>query len=531
MRAALTTAMLAGGIALLAVAGLASGSTSAGGTLRVNLASDFDYVDPALAHTGSSWQLLQAACAQLVTYPDWIEQKTPQLVPEVAAALPLVSRDGRTYTFTLRGDYRFSTGAKVTPAAFARALERALDPKLSSPASVYAQDVAGSKAMLAGTATSLTGVAAHGSTLTIRLTKPAPDFLARLAMPYFCAVPPDLPATPRGVGAPLPSAGPFYLADWTPARSALLKRNPYYRGPRTASLDEIAFTLGVPSASSLLQVQKGEADLGPLPPTAHTELYRTHGLGKRYFVKPGLTLIYLALNTERPLFGNARLRKAVNFALDRPELVRQYGFLGGRRTDQWLPFGMPGFRDVDAYPLKGADVVRAQALVGNLGGTRAILLAGNRGSSPLAAQVVQYNLAQIGIDVEVRLLDPGVLVQRLGTRGDEWDIGIAGWSVDYADPYAFLNVLFDGRRIGPANNTNLSYLNSDGINERLAAAASLDGDARYAAYAKLDADLTRDLAPGAPYIVLNTRVFVSERVGCVTFVPLAGLSLAALCVK
>ena len=530
MRATLTTALLAAGIALLLAAGLASGGTRAGGTLRVNLASDFDFVDPALAHTGSSWQMLQATCAQLVTYPDW--QETSALVPEVAAALPKVSKDGLAYTFTVRSDYRFSTGERVTPAAFVRAFERALDPHLQSPAATYATEVAGAKAMLAGTAATVSGVTARGSTLTIRLTKPAPDFLARLAMPYFCAVPPGLPATPGGVGAPLPSAGPYFLAEWTPKRSALLVRNPYYRGPRKPALDEIAFALGVPSSASLLQVQKGEADLGPLPPTAHTDLYRTYGLGTRYFVKPGLTLIYLALNTERPLFRSVQLRKAVNVAVDRPEMVRQHGFLAGRRTDQWLPFGMPGFRDVDAYPLKGADVARAKALAGGLApGSKAILLAGNRGSSPLVAQVVQYDLAQIGIEVEIRLLDPGVLVQTMGTRGAEWDLGIAGWSVDYADPYAFLNVLFDGRRITASNNTNLTYFDDPGVDKQLDAAAALEGDPRYRAYAKLDAELARDFAPGAPYVVLNTRVFVSERVGCVRFVPLAGLSLAALCLK
>jgi peptide/nickel transport system substrate-binding protein len=327
------------------------------------------------------------------------------------------------------------------------------------------------------------------------------------------------------------SAGPYTLVHWTPRRSALLQRNPYYRGPRADTVEQIAFTMNVAATASVLQVRTGEADLGPIPPTAHAELFREFGLGTRYFVKPSLTIVYLALNNARPPFADVRARKAVNYAIDRPELVRQYGLLGGKRTDQIVPVGMPGYRDAQLYPIRGARPDRARALAPGLAGSKVVLVAGNRGSSPAVAQVVQYNLRQIGVDVEIRLLDPAVLPTYMGRRGSDWDVGVAGWSVDYADPFAFLGVLFDGRRIGPSNNTNLAYYDSASFNRRLDAAARLSGDARYAALAKLDADLMREDAPVAPYVVLNTRQFVSARVGCVRFVPLEGLSLAALCLR
>ena len=138
-----------------------------------------------------------------------------RLVPEVAASLPRISRDRLTYTFQLRPGWRFSDGEPVTAASFARAFERARSPELVSPAEPYLREVASWQA--------------RGRTLTIRLRTPAPDFTQRLALPYFCAVP---TSAPNDQSDTLPSAGPFAIASYTPGRSLVLRRNPYYHGPR-----------------------------------------------------------------------------------------------------------------------------------------------------------------------------------------------------------------------------------------------------------------------------------------------------------
>ena len=57
----------------------------------------------------------------------------------------------------------------------------------------------------------------------------APDFIARMSMPFFSAIPTNLAIVPEGVGAPLVSAGPYYVREWTQNRSAVLARNPYWR--------------------------------------------------------------------------------------------------------------------------------------------------------------------------------------------------------------------------------------------------------------------------------------------------------------
>src|SRR5712691_4480937 len=108
----LSIAALAIGAGLLVAAGFASPASSknavssskvakTGGTLRINLVSDTDYVDPALAYYQISWQFEYATCAKLLNYPDKDAPAGSQLVADAATGLPRVSSDGKTYTFTV----------------------------------------------------------------------------------------------------------------------------------------------------------------------------------------------------------------------------------------------------------------------------------------------------------------------------------------------------------------------------------------------------------------------------------------------
>ena len=144
------------------------------------------------------WALLDTTCARLMAYPDKPPPAGFRLEPEVAASFPTVSRDGTTYTFRLRGGFRFSDGTAVRASAYARAINRMLAPGMNSPGVLYARDIVGAGRVLAGQAATAAGVVARGNTLVIRLTRPTPDFPHRTASTFFCAVPPSLPDRPRG---------------------------------------------------------------------------------------------------------------------------------------------------------------------------------------------------------------------------------------------------------------------------------------------------------------------------------------------
>lgn len=533
-----SVAMLLAGAALLcgaAFAGPAASTPEKSTTLRVALPTDVDHVDPALAYALSSWNMEYATCAKLLNYPDKPAPAGSRLVPEVAAGFPRVSRNGKTYTFTVRQGFRLSDGSRVTARSFAAAINRALQPKLLSPAASFVDDVVGAEEVLAGRAAEATGVRVRGNRLIVALTAVAPDFVARIAMPFFCAIPPRLPAVEGGVGAPVPSGGPYYVAEWTRKRQLVLRRNPYYRGTRPHRASRIVYTIGAAPETAVLQVEKGEADwIGGLefPVTAASRLARTYGVNRgRFFVNPGLNFLYLALNTTRPLFKTASMRRAVNFAIDRRAIAKQLGHLGGRPTDQYLPPGLPGFREARIYPLSRPDVGTARRLAQGRQGKAVLYASSGFLNGDAIALIVQRDLREIGVEAEIKLFDRRTLWAKLGTRGEPFDIGVIGWQADYADPYDFLNVLLDGRKIRDANNINFSYFNSPLYNRKLDAASRLSGAARFRAYGKLDAELARHAAPLAAVASGNLRDFISAKVGCFTYHPIYGPDLGALCFK
>ncbi len=531
----------AGGTTLGGATGNTTGAVQ-GGTAKFNLQSDTDYIDPALAYYTVSWGFEYATCAKLLNYPDKAGAGGSQLEPEVATSMPQVSNDGKTYTFTIRDGYKFSppSNETVTAQTFKHVIERDLNPKMASPASSFMSDIVGAQEYLDGKATSISGITADGNKLTIRLTDVAPDFLARIAMPFFCALPTSAPVNPNGMKAPVPSAGPYYIASYDPNRSIVLKRNPNYTGDRPHNLDTITYNVGVDPNATKLQIEKNEVDWAAdgVPPSSNAELGKKYGPdsqaakdGKQqYFVNPILSFRYLALNTSRPLFANEKLRQAVNYGLDRRALLIQRGAFAGQATDQYLPPGIPGYKKVDVYPLDQPDVAKAKELAGSNGG-KAVMYTCNESPCPESAQIIQNDLKALGIDVDVRQFARAVQFKKEGTKGEPFDIGFEGWQADYADPYDFINILLSGKTIRAANNNNFSYFNDPSWNTKMEDASKLAGEKRYSAYGQLDLDLVQGPAPLAAWANDNERDFFSSRVGCQLFQPVYGMDLAALCAR
>jgi ABC-type transport system substrate-binding protein len=424
---------------------------------------------------------------------------------------------------------KFSDGTPVTPAAFKAAFDRVADPKMQSPAVGFISDVVGAQS------SPVSGVKLKGSHLLVTLTHAAPDFLARVAMPFFCAVEPGTPHDPNGV-LTLAGAGPYYVAARTPNKSILLKRNPYYRGKRPHNATQIVYTIGNSLDATYLRVQQGASDYaaGGIPPASYAEAAQKYGINKsQFWVQPLLSTSYLALNTSRGVFkNNVQLRRAVNEAIDRRALLAQSGFLAGKRTDQILPPGMAGFRDADLYPLKQPNLVAAKKLAqGRTGDGKVVLYESNRGASPLRAQIIQYNLEQIGLDVDTHLFARAVQLEKEGTRGEPFDIADESWSADYADPYDFVNVLLDGTNIQASNNNDYAYFNDPSFNRQMQQAALLSGPERYRAYGNLDVSIMKQGVPWAPRANANNRMLVSKRVGCFGYSAIYTVDLAALCLK
>jgi peptide/nickel transport system substrate-binding protein len=519
----------------------------AGGTFRYSLDQDIDHVDPALAYNAVSWEIEYATCSMLMSYPDAPAPRGSRLVPDAAAAMPQVSRDGKTYTFRLRQNRRFSDGSRITPRSFKHALTRVLNREMRSPGHPFFMDIVGARAFVDHTARTVVGITVlSGNRLRIRLKRRAPDLLARLAMPFACPVKLDTPTYSGGVRTPFVGSGPYYIAERVSKRSVVLRRNRFYRGPRPHHVSEIAYDIGLPLSTIRLNIEEGKTDHGPVPASAHAQLGPRYGVRRRspgrYFVNPRATLRYLTMNHERALFGkpgggenaqlgNVPLKQAVNYAIDRTALIEQRGAYAGGITDQHLPRAIPGFRDARIYPSR-PDLARARALAaGNTRSGQGVFYSCNTGPCLPMAQIIQANLEAIGVDMDIRAFPRCLGCERkTHTRGEPFDMSMELWSVDYFDPQDFM-FLLDGRTLRPRDNTNLSYFDSSEYNKRFAQASTMIGQARYRAFGSLDVNVAMNVAPIAAFMNDNDRRFFSAHVRNFFQHPVYGLDLPAIAVE
>jgi ABC-type oligopeptide transport system substrate-binding subunit len=499
--------------------GTTTAPATKGGTLKLNMSNtDVDFTDPTLAYGAASWQLEYATGLRLYNYPDKPAPLGSKLVPEGAEGFPVISEDGKTYTITVKDGFKFSDNTPVTAANYAYAINRALSPKMQSPVATFILNIVGAQDVLDGKAQTASGVTVKGNKLTIKLTDADGGLLAKLGMPFFQAIPTDLPINSKGVNT-YASAGPYYFASRAVGRSILMKKNPYYTGDRPQNLDEIQIDVNTNVNQSLLQVKANQVDydMGGLPPTAHSQLASQYGVNKdQYQVHPLVETDYIALNTARPVFGTVAMRQAANYAMDRPALLRTFGANAGVLTDQILPPGMGGYRNADNYPLKGPDFDKAKQLAGGKCGN-VKLWSSNSPTGTDQAQVAKFDLEKMGCSVDVKLFQGYQIFTVAGKKGAEYDAAVLGWSQDYPDPFDFIDVLLNGDNIHDENNNNLAYLNDASLNKKLDAANKLTGDARYNTYGALDVSISRDIAPWASVDNRNQRDFVSSRTGGYVF--------------
>jgi peptide/nickel transport system substrate-binding protein len=503
--------------------------------------------DPA---TALNFWIVYATGAGLVRHPDAPAPDGWRLEPELAAAMPEVSADGREYTFKVRSDYRFSppSNQAVTAETIRYSIERALSPKVAPDRLAPLDDIEGVTAYRAGKAAHISGLRAQGNTLTIRLTRRAPDFLARLALPYFSAVPRDTPLAQVGIGQTvgypretpqaIPAAGPYYIADRLNGEYTILKRNPNYSGPRPHALDAIALREGVDPGKAVGRVQDGSWDgiAGTVINISSQDLASLLELGsaldegwgaespaakegdRRYFATPTLATGFLFFNAQRGLFAQRSIREAAARAIDRRAIA---AFWKETATDQVLPAAMPGFDDQHFFRLDGPDLGRARALMD--GRTGVAVMGLFRGCDPClqTAEFVKSQLARIGIRVRIQEFDDPFEAVRKGVTIDILD---AGLGTDRADPANFLRDILVGH-------TSARLIRPE-ISAEARRISRLDGPSRVAAATDLADRVVHDEVAVAAYGNDVVTAFLSPRLGCRVFPPLGyGIDLAALCLN
>jgi len=530
----LSVAMLVAGASLLVAASFASAGTSShalkqGGIWKYGTTGASVQVDPQIAYITTAWWIEYSTAAKLYNYPDKQGPAGSTLHPEVASGFT-VSKNGKTYTFTIRKGFKFSNGKPVTPASFKYAINRVANKQLASPGAQFITDpngtnIVGAAKVNAGQSNSVSGVVVKGQKLIIHLTKPDGTFMAKITMPFFQATSTVLPLTQEVVtvnGNNLPSAGPYYYSRNDVNQLTSIRRNKYYKnGPgraRPHNLQGLDVFWNQNEATLFNQVTANQVDEDPVPPPDQVQgIANKYGKNKtRFWAKSQNCTGYLPLNMANSLFkNNLKLRQAVNYAIERAPYVGQAGPYAGDTWTHIFNPGVPGWRNVSLYK---RNLTTAKKLAkGNLRNGKITVYFRSSGSvNPAQAQIVRGDLISLGFqpsNITMKGFSGGNIYTAMGVKGNDADMGVSmGWCSDYPDPYDWLNVLLYGPSIQADNNVNYSYMNIGKWNTKLAKAAKLVGPKRYKTYGQLDLDIMKQVAPLAATRTYNNRYYFSSRI-------------------
>ena len=366
---------------LLWVSAQASAAAHRGGTLTVLSNAQFGSLDPARPGSIDTLFTLYMTNDGLTSFKRVAGSDGAQVVPDLAVSLPAPTDGGLTYTFQLRPGIRYSNGQPVRPEDFRRAIERdfTLGPgaALQTDAYTYYESLVGAAACVGRTIRCdlsrgiVTDDAAD--TVTFHLVSPDPELTSHLALSAAAAVPASTPDTDSG-SHPLPATGPYEVSLVTP-REVKMTRNPYFHEWSHAAQpdgypDQIIWRLGASVNAEVSAVERGQADytLDP-PPAGRLSEVQTRFAGQLN-VNPTDELIFMGLNTRARPFTDPRVRRALNYAVDRARLARLLG-QESQPVCQMLPTYIPGHQPYCPYTLdpsargtwSAPDLRKARALI------------------------------------------------------------------------------------------------------------------------------------------------------------------------
>jgi peptide/nickel transport system substrate-binding protein len=468
---------LAAGVAML-VAGLSMGASTSQtssqaktfGTLRV-VVDAIDYLDPAQAYTGESWSLMWLTYNTLVTYPHQAGAAGGRLVPGLAAAMPKISNNGRTYTFKLRKGLRYSNGKPLKATDFNFSIER--NYRAASQGVGFYTNIVGAEQYSKTLKGNIGGIIGNNAkrTVTYKLVKPRGDFLSILALLFASPVPAGTPDADQST-RDLPSTGQYHITSYTPGQSATLVRNKYFK-PTKYTPKPYASSIRVsivPDATAATQrVIGGSADFsgqgGAIPADRISDISRRFGKRlKLYFFS---NTYYFWMNTRSPVFSKLKARQAVNMAINRQAMINAvYGGLG-KPTQQVLPPIYPQYRKLSLYKFNRT---RARTLLRQAGvdGKSVTVWGRENTDSKQAATLLADALESIGLKTTLKILPVPTYYTTIGNQStQDRDIGWARWLEDYPHPSDWFDVLLNGNRITAQNNNNYSMANVSKINRQI----------------------------------------------------------------
>ena len=444
-------------------------------TLRINLASEPDRLDPALLYTVDGACLAVNSFAGLYTHA-----ADGTLQPELATGYT-VSDDGLTYTFTLREGLTWSDGEPLTAEDFVYSWQRAADPANGAVYS-YLYSVIAGYGTDAGLAVS---ASEDGLSFTVELAAPCPYMLDLAAFPAFYPVPQHCVEAAEGylnedgslldpgawaTEAGFVTSGAYTLESWTHDESMVYVKNPNYWNAQSVTMERLEFMLSADDATIYAAYRAGDLDFIDTVPADEMPALLESG-DPEFYVADNLGTYFLCFNVNSPMFEGmtdaqaANVRKAISMLIDRTwisETVR----LTEPPANTFVPAAMADgnggiFRqNDDAYTYPDAEDVGYMSLTSDVEGAIALLEEAGytfeggvlSAETPLSfeylvnpgtqhegvAQLIQEDLAVVGIEMTIRSVEWNVLPGEM--MAGNFDVGRLGMNADFNDPICFLEM-------------------------------------------------------------------------------------------
>ena len=440
-------------------------------TLRINLASEPDYLDPALNSSVDGACLAVNSFAGLYTYDE-----NGDLQPDLAADYT-VSEDGTTYTVNLLPDLKWSDGSELNANDFVYSWNRVVAPETAADYS-YMFDVINVNA----DGTLNVTASEDGQSLTVVLNSPCAYFLDLLAFPAYYPVKQsevesasDWQTNPGAwcQEAGFVSNGAYTLSEWSHDESMTYVKNPNYHRADEVKVETLHMMLSADDTAIYAAYNAGDLDFADTVPTDEIQSLLDN---PEFYIVPNLGTYYVCFNVKSSLFAGKTpaqanaMRRAFALLVDRDYIVENIGQTGQQPANSFIPAGMADghggvFKENDgAYTYPNADTegyYDPYALDENL--EEAIELfksAGfeftddnmlsdatpitfeyltNEGTGHVAiAESLQQDFAMIGINMTIKTVDWNVFLEE--RKAGNYDIARNGWLADFNDPINMLEM-------------------------------------------------------------------------------------------
>ena len=424
------------------------------------------------------------------------------------------NKDNTVWTFHLRPGITWSDGTPITAEDIVWSWQRLVDPKTASPYASYP----GSMRIVNGTdiaegkkAPESLGVKAiNDTTLEVTLTQPNAAFLAMLAHPSL--VPIDKVLVGRfGDKWTKPehfvSSGAYKLSQWVVNERIVAVRNPKYWDNEHTVINKVTYLPISSEAADVNRYKAGEIDIVyTVPINQFAQLKKT--LGSELDVSPQLATYYYQFNTTRPPFNDARVRKALNLALDKDIIAGKV--LGQGQRPAWL-ISQP---DIGGVKLQNPDYASWPMDKRIAEAKKLLAEAGFNDSHPLSFNLL-YNTSEshqriaiaassmwkknLGVEAKLQNQEWKTMLDTMHTHN--FDAVRYAWIADYDDAATFLNTF----RTGDSQNTT-QYSNPDYDRALVNAAKSKTAEERGKFYQQAEDLLGRDVPAIPVYHYVRTHL-------------------------